>query len=114
ALLDHVVGLLDRDVALEVLAHDDRAHDADPAAEHRLVVLAGRVDGQVAADEDVGRFVVCHRCSSGVGQADRLWAASPWCWAVWMVSSSWADRCGLTSKVTFLTVPVNAKGLRSS
>ena len=58
ALGDRVVGLLQRDVALEVLAHDDRAPEVRTASEHRFVVLVRGLGRQVAADQHVGRLVV--------------------------------------------------------
>ena len=58
ALADHVVGLLDLELALEVLGHHDRAVQVAAAAEDGLVVLHRGVLGQVAADEDVDRLVV--------------------------------------------------------
>ena len=68
ALLDHVVGLLHREVALEVLAHHDGAPEARAAVQDRLVVLLGGVRRQVAADQDVGRLVIeCHRVLLALG-----------------------------------------------
>ena len=88
------------------------------AVKDRVVVLFGGVFGQVAADQDVDRVVSsfiesllpdlcphareCVRCVSVVdGFVQFMRFVLP-------------TGCGLMSKVTFLIVPVNAKGLRSA
>jgi hypothetical protein len=58
ALADHVVGLLDVEVAFEVFGHHDGSMQVAAAVQDGLVVLHGGVLGQVAADQDVDRFVV--------------------------------------------------------
>src|SRR6516225_8478001 len=58
AFADHVVGLLHRQVALQVLGHDHRAVQIAAAGQHRLVVVVGGVLGQVAADQHVGYLVI--------------------------------------------------------
>jgi hypothetical protein len=65
ALADHVVGLLHRQGALEVLADDHRAVQVATAGQDRLVVLLGGVLRHVAADQDIDRLVIeCHLDSS--------------------------------------------------
>src|SRR5215475_684758 len=53
AFADHVVGLLHRQFAVEVLAHHDRAVQVPAAPEGRLVVLLSGVLRHVTADQDV-------------------------------------------------------------
>jgi hypothetical protein len=118
ALADHVVGLFHRQVAFEVLADDHRAVQVAAAGQDRLVVVLGGVLRQVAADQHIDRLVIeFHRSplrAAGLSYCESPCAAWPWWAAACSSSSSWAERCGFTSNMTFLTVPVNANGFLSS
>src|SRR4029077_7108513 len=111
-LLHHVVAVLDRQDALEVLAHHDGAHDPGATSKDGLVVLMRGFRRQVAADQYV-RGILRHLDHPPL-HPDKPWAAWPRCDSACSSSSSRADRCGLMSNTTFFTVPVNANGFLSS
>src|SRR5208283_3144221 len=56
--LNRVVGLLQRHVALKVLAYNHCAPEAFATVEDGLVVLVRGLSRQVATDEDVGCLVI--------------------------------------------------------
>ena len=98
-LAGHVVGLLHRDLAGQVLGDHDRAVQVGAAGQRGSVVVVGGVMGQVAADQDVGGLMVEGQGEDfepGGGVHDEIpCAAWAWCATACTACSSLALRMGL-------------------
>ena len=115
-LANHVIGLLDRQVALEVLCDERHSLQVGAAFVDRVVVVLGGVLRQVAADQDVDRVMQLHRnllAGSARSRRDGV-RRVPVVHGLVELMRLFLDSCGLTSKTTFLMVPVKANGFRSS
>src|SRR3954451_6504940 len=115
ALAALVVPALDhRDLAVDVLLYHHDAVERDRLVlgelQYGVEVALREVLEEVRRDQDV-LLVVAHGLPPYAVMPRTVWPCEA---CSWRSCSSWASRCGATSKTTFLTVPVNANGALSA